>query len=458
MCFPVASHHDRRADRVVNTGSLHEPLVSFLTTDFAGITRARAMAEASYVTGHGQTASWVPANMSLTPFDVIADHSPWGSVGDLRMIPDEEARFRFAIDGSATPLDVVMCDLVELDGSPWVCCPRNFLKQALVDLRREAGLTLLASFEHEFQVIDCDWPSAPCFSLQALRRADPFGPALMAALRDARVSPEGFFPEYGKDQYEVTLAPSEGLAAADRAVVLRETARELARNRGWRCSFAPKTTTAGVGNGVHIHFSLRNAQGSPVTYDAACPGGVSRIAGSFVAGIMSHLPALTAFTAPSPISYLRLQPHSWSASYTWLAACDREASLRICPVNRAGDADVSHGFNIEYRAADAAACPHLALGVMVRAGLDGIRQQMATPPIIAGHPAQLSEGERDANGLRRLPGSLGEAIEALEADTTACSWFAPVALETYVGMKRMEMRLAGRTIDDAMCRRYAGIY
>ena len=182
------------------------------------------------------------------------------------------------------------------------------------------------------------------------------------------------------------------------------------------------------------------------------------MAGSFVAGILSHLPALTAFTAPSPISYLRLQPHHWSSSYTWFGEQDREASLRICPVNRVGKADPAKTFNIEYRPADATACPHLALGVMVRAGLEGIRRGLSAPPLFSGDPALLAPEERHALGLQRLPQSLVEALDTLLADKTVCSWFAPVAIETYVGMKRMEMKLAGDAVDDAMCRRYAEIY
>jgi len=436
----------------------HEPLVSLVTTDYAGITRGRSMAAADYAPGKQKTVGWVPANMSLTPFDLIADPNPWGSSGDLRLLPDDNAHFRFSIEGSATPLDVIMSDIVELDGTPWVCCPRNFLKQALADLEAETGLSMLASFEHEFQMLGVAWPPAPAFALQAQRRADPFGPALMAALRDAGVGPEVFIPEYGKDQFEITLAPAGALAAADRAVLLRETVRELSRNRGWHCSFAPKTAVDGVGNGVHIHFSFRDASGLPVTHDASCPGGVSAVAGSFVAGILRHLPALTAFTAPSPISYLRLQPHHWSSSYTWFGDRDREASLRICPVSRVGKTDIAKAFNIEFRPADATACPHLALGVMVRAGLQGIRERLPAPPLFSGDPALLDEGRRAELGLTRLPQSLAEALETLLADQTVCGWFAPVAIETYVGMKRMEMKLAGDALDDAMCRRYAEIY
>lgn len=435
-----------------------EPLTTYVITDYAGITRGRSIAASRYEKGPDRTLGWVPANMSLTPFDLIADPNPWSSRGDLRLLPDKAARYRLRLEGSASELDMVMCDIAELDGAPWVCCPRSFLRSALSDLEREAGVTLQATFEHEFQILDADWPGAPAFSLQAQRRADPFGSALMAGLAMAGVEPEVFVAEYGKDQFEVTVAPSDGLVAADRAVVVREAVRELTRNRGWKCSFAPKTATDGVGNGVHVHFSFRDRNGKPVAYDERSPGLVSALAGSFIAGIMRHMPALTAFSAPSPISYLRLQPHHWSSSYTWFGDQDREASVRICPVNRIGGNDPAQGFNIEYRPADATACPHLVLGVMVRAGLEGLRAKLPAPPLFSGDPASLSNDERLAIGLQRLPTSLEEALTEMLADSVVTSWFDPRAIETYVGMKRKEIELAGSKLDDALCRRYAEIY
>jgi glutamine synthetase len=438
------------------TTTIGDPLVTLVTTDYAGITRGRSIAAKDYKPG--KTLGWVPANISLTPFDLIAEPNPWGSVGDLRLVPDRQARYRVRPEGSATDLDMVMSDITNLDGSPWVCCPRTFLKLALADLKRETGLSLVASFEHEFQILDANWRDAPAFSLQALRRADPFASTLMAALRVAGLEPEVFIAEYGKDQYEVSLAPSDGVTAADRAVALREITRELTRNMGWRASFAPKTVTDGVGNGVHMHFSFKDAKGKPALYDAKNPGCVSDVGGSFVAGIIRHMPALIAFTAPSPISGLRLQPHHWSSSYTWFGNQDREASLRICPVPRIGKNDPAKTFNIEYRPADATACPHLALGVMVRAGLEGIRAKLPAPPLHAGDPTKLDDAEQSKLGLHPLPSSLPKALETFLADPIVTAWFNPVAIETYVGMKRMEMKLAGDKVDDAMCQRYAEIY
>ena len=439
--------------------AIPEPLVSMAIVDYAGLMRARSMTRRSFeASGAIKTCGWVPANMSLTPFDEIADPNPWGSAGDLRLVADETARFRAWPTGAATPLDIVMCDIVDLDGAPWTCCPRAFLKAALADFKAETGLDFIATFEHEFQILDAAWPAAPAFSVAALRRADPFAPELMAALEQAGLEPEVFIAEYGKDQYEVTASPAPGLIAADRAAMLREIVREAARLNGWRASLAPKTAVQGVGNGVHVHFSFAGAGGVAAAYDPQAPGGLSRLAGSFCAGLLRHLPALTAFTAPSPISALRLEPHHWSASYTSLGRQDREAALRICPLTSIGGRDPARQFNIEYRAADATASPHLVLGVMLRAGLAGVREKLAAPSIFDGDPALLSAPEREEMNLRRLPQSLPEALDCLASDAEVRGWFSQPALATYTGMKRMELKLVEGIEGDALCARYASIY
>lgn len=435
------------------------PLTALVTTDYSGVTRGRAIPTPAYEAAPERASTgWVPANLSLTPFDVIADPNPWGSVGDLRLRADPAARYRAELPGAQTPFDCVMADIVTLDGAPWGPCPRGLLKAALAALEAETGLRLVCAFEHEFQILGADWAPAPAFSLFALRRADPLGPVLAAALEAAGIAPETIIAEYGRDQFELTSAPADALVAADRAVATREIVREAALRLGLRASFAPKTAVEGVGNGVHVHLSLVDADGHPVSFDPTRPGRISRAAGAFVAGVLRHAPALTALTAPSPISYLRLQPHHWSASWTWFADGDREATMRICPTTTMGGRDPARQFNVEYRAADACASPHLALGMLVRAGLEGMRAGLEAPPLVAGDPATLTEAERVRLGLRRLPNALADALAALEADPVAAGWLPGPALETYLGMKRMELSLAGEALDDALCARYAGIY
>jgi glutamine synthetase len=134
---------------------------------------------------------------------------------------------------------------------------------------------------------------------------------------------------------------------------------------------------------------------------------------------------MTALTASSVSSYYRLKPHSWSSSYTWLADREREASLRICPTVSIGGRDPSRQYNIEYRAADATANPYLSLAAIVRAGLEGLKAKLPTPPLVSGDPTQMSEQERVRLGLVRLPETLHAALEALQADKTVTGWFAP---------------------------------
>src|SRR5690606_19728417 len=124
-----------------------ESLVAVVTTDLAAVTRGRFVAESRLEQIAATGVGWVPANLSLTPFNSITDPNPWGSSGDLRLLPDIGARFRTTRTGSPTPFDMVPGDIVELDGSPWVGCTRTLLRQALTELKATTGLSMLAAFE-----------------------------------------------------------------------------------------------------------------------------------------------------------------------------------------------------------------------------------------------------------------------------------------------------------------------
>ncbi|MDW5316120.1 glutamine synthetase family protein [Rhizobium sp. PL01] len=435
-----------------------EPLVAIVTTDLSAVTRGRSVTQSRLEKVAGTGIGWLQANISLTPFNSIANPNPWGSSGDLRILPDLNARYRTSLTGAETPFDMVPGDIVELDGKPWLGCTRTMLRDALADLKAATGLSVVATFEQEFQIFGADFRAAHSLSMEALRRADPFAPQLMAALEQAGVSPEVIIAEFGDDQFEVTHAPTDALTAADRCVAIREITRELTRNFGWEATFAPKAAPDAVGNGVHIHFSFVDVNGDPVTYDPALPGRLSAKAGSFCAGVLRHLPALTVLTASSVSSYYRLKPHSWSSSYTWLADKDREATLRICPTVSIGGRDPARQFNIEYRAADATANPYLSLAAIIRAGLEGLKANLPTPPLVTGDPSEMTAEERQSLGLVRLPETLEAALEALQADTVVTGWFAPVFIQSFAGVKRAEIaRFAGME-PAAICDTYRKLY
>ena len=432
-------------------------LATCLTTDLVAITRGRSFPAEALEGYLRRGTGWVPANMALTPFDIIAEDNPWGSAGDLRLVPEEATRIRLTQLGR-TPLHVYFSDIAELDGTPWSCCPRTVLKQAIAKLQAETGFTLLASFEHEFQILGAGWPAAPAFSLAAMRRADPFGPELMELMEQAGLEPEMFLPEYGADQFEVTMRPAPPLAAADRSVALRLLVQALAAQKGWQASFAPKTAPDGVGNGLHIHLSLRDAEGRPAMRDEARPGSLSEKAGQFCAGIVRHMPGLLALTAPSPISYLRLQPHHWSAAYACLGERNREAGLRICPIATLGGGDAAKQMNVEFRATDATANAYLALAALITAGHAGLREGLPQPSLINSDPAELPPSELAEKGVRRLPGDLPAALDAFQADALLTGWLPPMLAACLLSVKRKEMALVQGLDAAGLCARSRAVY
>ncbi len=278
----------------------------------------------------------------------------------------------------------------------------------------------------------------------------------MAALDLAGVQIDLFHPEYGANQYEISTMPSGALAAADHAVVLRELTYAVARRRGEQVTFAPVVPGGMVGNGVHAHLSLVDAAGKPVMHDPKGPASLSETAGRLTAGMLRHMPALVAFSAPSAVSYQRLVPHRWSASYNNLAMHDREAGIRIGAI-REGD-DVAAQLNVEYRPADAAASPYLLLGTLIMAGLQGMRDRLPLPQPTEGDLATMSEAQLSALGVRRLPTSLADALDALEADQVAQSWLPPLLLDVYLRHKRGELQSLEGVSEDEQIERYARAY
>lgn len=436
------------------------PLAIFLTNDLSAISRGRAFPVSDIANRRRSGVGWVPANLALTPFGVIAADSPFGPIGDLRLLADDDAGDGAQITGFGAErnLTAFLCDVRQTDGSEWAGCGRTLLKRALADLKTETGLGVLASFEHEFLLSGIRGPAPQAFSMHDLRAAQPFAEALIAALDAAGAEPEMILPEYGPGQFEVTLKPAGGLQAADRAVLLREITRDVARQMGLKATFAPIVDPKSVGNGVHLHLSLLRPDGGNATADLGRPGEVSKAAGSFVAGVLRHLPALCAVLAPSVISYLRLTPHRWSAGFTAFGHRNREAAVRICPTIDLPGFDRIRQIHLEFRAADAAASPYLALALILRAGLQGLREMLPAPPLVDRDPADLDAEQAGRLGVRRLPDSLPAALAALRADPVALDWLPEPMRSAYFAVKRMELSMVGELAPTEQCARYAEVY
>jgi glutamine synthetase len=381
---------------------------------------------------------WVPTNAMINAFSAIPA-TPFGTGGDLILVPDQGTEVNVDFGDGSGREHFFLGDIRHLDGAPWACCPREFARRALAALAEVADLTLRAAFEHEFVYTGVESLPGDPYSLEAFRRQGTFGETLVAALRLAGLEPDSFMAEYGARQYEFTVSPAMGLRAADQAVVAREMARATAHRLGHRAIFSPILDPAGVGNGVHVHFSFHDSNGAPAIFDPDDPLGLSKVGRHFTAGVLHHLPALCAITAPSAISYIRLRPNRWAPTRADLLRQDRAAAVRICPV--LPGPDEARQFNVEFRVADAAASPYLVLGALVWAGVDGIRRGLNIPE--DGPP---------------LPATLAEALDALEACAPATEWLGPTFLNAYLMHKRGELSGLEGLDETAQCDRYARTY
>ena len=432
-----------------------EELVFVGICDLAGLVRGKGFPASDLEARLRQGVGLTGSNIMISAFGTILS-SPFGTRGDLVMMPDPSTGVQVPFDQGAAE-HVYLADIQELDGSPWGCCPRDFLRRALAALEAETGLVVRAAFEQEFVHTGIEERPGDAYSLSSFRRQGVFGESVMGALRAAGVTPDSFLPEYGARQFEVTVKPRIGLRAADEAVITREMVRSVAERMGFRASLAPIMAPDGIGNGTHVHFSLWNRAGAPASHDAAAPFGIAPRIAPFVAGVLHHLPALSAITAPSVASYYRLQPGRWAPVWAFLGVADRGAAIRVAPIFRGTAEGAAHQFNIEYRVADASACPYLALGAIIHAGLDGMRQGLSLPAELP-DIWSMSDAAREKAGIRTLPRSLGAALDLLEATEAARGWFGSGFLSAYLEFKRSEIAALDGLEPSDICDRYAAIY
>jgi glutamine synthetase len=271
-----------------------------------------------------------------------------------------------------------------------------------------------------------------------MESARPVMTEIIEALSAQGVHPEQYYAELGPGQQELPVRYADVLRAADNQITVRETARAVAWRHGLYASFAPKPFPDEAGNGAHIHFSLWRAGGTQNAFhDARDRHGISDIARAFIGGVLAHLPALVAFTAPTVNSYRRLQPRFWCSAYTAWGPDNKEAAIRLPTPYRSAQMEST---NFELKPSDPSSNPFLALGALLAAGLDGIaaKRDPGEPTLV--DPDTLSDAERSRRGIRRLPMSLGEALDALERDEVLREALGEPLAREYLIVKRSEVQ------------------
>lgn len=423
------------------------PLTFVATSDLTGLTKGRVVPTDSMPTG--TTTGWVPANIGIGVDGHIVEDIPFDSSGDLRLLPDPDAVHQIRGVPGKPDLTVAIADVVHTDGAPWSCCTRTILRDVVAALQEEFGLTAEVAFEHEFFDRDGTTPHHP-FSWRNFRAAEPIGSHLVTAVQASGLRLENWLPEYGVHQFEVVVERAAPVAAADRALLLRDLVRDVFAAFDRRASFTPMLSPGETGAGVHVHFSLQAADGSNAMFDADRPGRLSQLGGRFAAGILKHAPSLAAIFAPLAISYERLTPHNWSAAGVFLGMENREALLRICPTVEIDGQDPEPQLHLEFRAGDIGANPWLLLAVVLRAGLEGMREEL--------EPAEVVVGEPRAAQITALPGDLAEALDRFAQDTEVRSWLGDDLVDTYLAVKRAELVAVQDMSDEEKCSWYADIY
>lgn len=426
--------------------------VRFTFVDHAGIPKAKAVHRDSFP---GRTRAGVGLAMgvlALDPSGALQADSGLSPVGEIRLVPDPS---------SLTPLPfargqaMVCCDMTEPDGTtPWEGCPRGALRRT-VERLADKGYQSLAAYEAEFYIRDSEGPTdqTPYAGSYALTTASEFAAELAETLEKVGVQPQQLHAEVGPGNLELSVEETEALEAADRRVLVLETIRGVAHRMGLEVTMAPKPYLDGVGNGHHVHLSVYDEDGAPVLFKDS--GVLSENGSSFVGGLIHHLPALMAFTAPSPNSYQRLGPGVWASAYACYGPDNREAAVRISSPMTGAEAATS---TVEFKPSDVTANPYLALAALLSAGMDGIDRGLDPGEPILVDPATMSEGERDALGIEPLPASLEEVLDALERDEVLVEALGEPVVRTHVAVARAQAESARELAPEEVAAAAATLY
>ena len=344
-----------------------------------------------------------------------------------------------------------IADVFNPDGTPSQESPRQVLRRVVARFA-ELGMRPIVGPELEFYVLERD-DSAPTgwkrygeasgnvyvsgrkgdpenVLLRSLRHLAGYGLEVVAANH-----------EFSSGQFEINLWHSEALDAADRAFRFKSAVKELGRQEDKLVTFMAKPFNEEGGSGFHLHFSTWSEDNVALFEDPAGEFGLSKTAGSAVAGVLAHAPALAAVSNPTINSYKRFGPDTLAPWLIDWGLDNRSAMVRIPP-------ERGRAARLELRLGDATANPYLAIAGLLAAAYLGIRDDLDAPEPLVGYgydPAKAA----------RLPGDLGSALDALEADADFAEMLGPAFVATFLAYKRNELERFSHWVTDWEFREYA---
>ncbi len=338
-------------------------------------------------------------------------------------------------DGSVARL---ICDVYTPDEEPFAGCPRCQLQRVLEEAK-SMGYTLNTGPEAEFFLFHTDESGRPTtithdhggyFDLSPVDLGENARRDMVMTLQEMGFEIEASHHEVAQGQHEIDFKYDEALATADKLVTFKFVVRSIAQRHGLHASFMPKPIFGINGSGMHTHQSLFK-DGENVFYDPDGERQMSELAYYYIGGILKHAPAFTAITNPTVNSYKRLVPGYEAPVYLAWSEKNRSPLIRI-PARR------GVGTRVEVRSPDPSANPYLALAVMLKAGLDGIKNKIHAPAPVDKNIYNLTAEERKEMQIESLPGSLSQALDNLEQNTVILEALGSHIYERFMEAKRIE--------------------
>lgn len=334
----------------------------------------------------------------------------------------------------------VFCDVVNIDGTPFEGCPRLALDRVLGDAHA-SGYTFFVAPEIEyfyFHGLDPAGTPLPLdtggyFDLAVADLPSELRRRSVLALEEMGIPVEHAQHEDAPSQHEIDLRYTDALSMADTVMTTRLVIKEIARRAGVAASFMPKPLADVQGSGMHTHLSLWR-DGFNAFADPDDLHGLSAVAKGFIAGLLHHAHEITAVTNQWVNSYKRLVPGNEAPVHVSWATNNRSALVRV-PVIKSARVESTR---LEYRAPDSAANPYLAFAVILAAGLAGIEGGYELPAEAEGNLFSLSPAELSALGITPLPGSLNDAVDAMERSALVRDTLGEHLFEWFIRNKRAE--------------------
>ncbi len=334
----------------------------------------------------------------------------------------------------------MFCDIMSHDGAPFEGDPRQVLKRNL-DRAHDRGFSFMTAPEMEFFYFADGDPNTPLdpldtgsyFDLTTADMASDLRKRTLLVLENMGIPVEYSFHEDAPSQHEIDLRYTDALTMADNVMTFRLVVREIALEQKAYATFMPKPVAGLQGSGMHTHLSLFEGDENAF-HEPGDPYGLSKVGRGFIAGLLHHAPEITAITNQLVNSYKRLIAGYEAPVYVTWARNNRSALVRI-PVTKRGKQSSTR---IEYRAPDPACNPYLAYSVILAAGLRGIEEGYDLPPESVANVFEMTAAERAAEGIRPLPQSLSEALDAMEESELVAEALGEHIFEWFLRNKRSE--------------------